>query len=104
MCSPAVLELGAWIADGLYRAQLDGLPLDTVQEAAAHMLAAYGRCGRHVVDHRLVAWATARALLCERAYRGVANLKPGRLERVPSLLAVAELIAAKGDVLTPLPC
>ena len=100
---PAVLELGAWIADGLYRAQLTEAPLEAVQESAAHLLAAYAGCARQPADPRLVAWATARALLCDRAYRGVANLKPGRLERVPALIRLATLIAERRDILATLP-
>ena len=101
---PAALELGAWISDGLCRALHLGTPLEHVQEAAAHMLTSYAQRGRQPLDSRMLAWATARSLLCDRAFRGVANLKPGRLERVPTLIAVAELITAKGDVMTPLPC
>lgn len=100
---PAVLELGAWVADGLYRALLAGTRLAAVQESVAHMLAAYRSDARHPVDGRLLAWATARALLCDRAYRSVANLKPGRLEIVPALLTLAALIAECGDLEQPLP-
>ena len=74
-----------------------------MQESAAHLLAAYAGCARQPADPRLVAWATARALLCDRAYRGVANLKPGRLERVPALIRLATLIAERRDILATLP-
>ena len=51
-----------------------------------------------------MAWSTAHDLLCKRAYRCVANLKPGRFEAVPHLLALADAIAGAGSVeavLTP---
>ncbi len=100
---PAVLELGSWIADSLYRAMLSETPLENAQHATAALLDAYTARSRQPVEGRPLAWATARALLCERAYRGVANLKPGRFERVPALLTLACRIADNGDVLAPLP-
>ncbi len=100
---PAVLELGAWIAGNLDRALLSGASLEAVQETAAAMLDRYVRESRQPVPPPLVAWATARALLCERASRGVANLKPGRFERVPALLSLANLIAEQGALDIPLP-
>jgi hypothetical protein len=50
------------------------------------------------VDASLLAWSTAYNLLCQRAYRCVANLKPGRFEAVPALLALADSIASAGTV------
>ncbi|MCB1955977.1 MAG: phosphotransferase [Rhodocyclaceae bacterium] len=100
---PAVLELGAWIAEALDRAIHAGTPLDQVQASAESMLDAYTQASRQPVTQALVAWATARALLCERAYRGMANLRPGRFEQVPVLLSLAELIAGQQRIDGPLP-
>lgn len=99
---PAVLDLGAWIADALYRALLAGMPLAPEQAAAAHLLQAYRAASPHPVSGPLLAWAVVRALLCERAYRCVANLKPGRFALVPALLALAEAVARDGVLDRPL--
>ena len=98
-----MLELGAWIAEALDRAIHAGTPLDQVQASAESMLDAYTQASRQPVTQALVAWATARALLCERAYRGMANLRPGRFEQVPVLLSLAELIAGQQRIDGPLP-
>ncbi len=91
---PAAIDLGSWIADALYRAVLDGLKPATVAPAWRAFIAAYGEAsGRAAPAMPLLAWSTAYHLLCERAYRAVANLKPGRWEGVPMLLALAERIA-----------
>jgi thiamine kinase-like enzyme len=101
---PAVFELGAWVADTLYRAALGGVaPLRAWPGCHAFLVAHASASGR-AADGALLAWSTAQDLLCKRAYRCVANLKPGRFEIVPQLLAWAGAIAAAGDVeaaLTP---
>lgn len=100
---PAVLDLGAWVADALYRALIANQPLHAVQGSAAALLASYSATARRPVDAPLLAWATARALLCERVFSSVANLKPGRLEHIPALLSLASLILAQRDIHGPLP-
>jgi Phosphotransferase enzyme family len=95
---PAVLELGGWVADTLYRATLEGVPLQRVAPSWRAFLAAHAHTSGHAADEALLAWSAAHHLLCKRAYRGVANLKPGRLEAVPALLALANAIAAAGSV------
>lgn len=96
-CSgPAVLDLGAWIADTLFRALHAGTPLAPEQCAAAQLLQAYEAAARQPIPAPLLAWAVARALLCERAYRCVANLKPGCFALVPAVLALAESVARRG--------
>lgn len=99
----AVLELGAWVADALCRALHAGTSLDAVQDSAAHLIEAYRASSAQTVPDRQLSWATARALLCDRAFRGVAALKPGRLGLVPTLLSLAVLIAERGDLEHPLP-
>ena len=101
-CGPAVIELGAWVADGLARAQLANLGLAAAQETAAATLDGYHRSRRPATSRRLLAWATSLALL-ERAFRNVANLKRDRLGQVPSLLALSAMIAGNGEVEHPLP-
>lgn len=93
---PAVLELGAWVADLLYRAALDGAAPDRALASGRAFLSAYSADGGRAVEHPLLAWSTAHDLLCKRAYRCVANLKPGRFEIVPQLLSLADAIAATG--------
>lgn len=93
---PAVLDVGAWIADALFRALLAGSPLEPEQAAAARLLRGYRDESRHPVGGPPLDWAVARALLCERAYRCVVNLKPGRFALVPRLLALAEAVAGRG--------
>ena len=75
---PAVLELGAWIADGMYRALLE--EASPLRDSAGwqSLLDAYAEAGGIVPPARTLAWATAWHLLCQRAWRCVVNLKPGR--------------------------
>jgi hypothetical protein len=61
-------------------------------------VAAHASASGRAADDALLAWSTAHDLLCKRAYRCVANLKPGRFEIVPQLLNWADAIAAAGDV------
>ena len=99
---PAVIELGAWVGDALYRALLAGAVWQAAPSQAAPpwraFITAYEHASGRAVDESLLAWSTAHHLLCQRAYRCVANLKPGRFEVVPQLLALAEAIAAAGSV------
>jgi Ser/Thr protein kinase RdoA (MazF antagonist) len=99
----AVLELGAWIADTLSRALFAGEPLGAAQVSAAQFVHAYRADSGQPAGDAALAWATARALLCDRAYRSVANLKHGRYPRVAALLALARFIARHGVVERPLP-
>ena len=92
----AALDLGAWIADTLSRALVAGAALAPAQACAAHFLQAYRAASRHAATDAVVAWATARALLCERAHSSVANLKPGHYPRVGALLELACFIARHG--------
>jgi aminoglycoside phosphotransferase (APT) family kinase protein len=101
---PAVLELGSWIADSIYLAMLDGQAPETTAAQWRELLRAYACAGGTPADEALLAWATAQQLLCQRAYRCVANLKPGRFALVPALLRHAEGIAQARSVdAAPLP-
>jgi len=93
---PAVIELGAWVADALYRAVLGGVAPRQVAPPWRAFLAAHAYACGPAADESLLAWCTAHNLLCKRAYRCVANLKPGRFEAVPQLLALADSIASAG--------
>jgi tRNA A-37 threonylcarbamoyl transferase component Bud32 len=85
---PAEQELGAWIADAIYRSVLAGQ--DPFMQAPAWrlLLQAYGEASGQTVDLDTVAWATGWALLVQRAWRCVVNLKPGRYAIVPQLLGL----------------
>lgn len=85
---PAEQELGAWIADAIYRAVLSGQDPFNDAPAWRQMLQAYGDARGLPVDLDTVAWATGWALLVQRAWRCVVNLKPGRYAIVPQLLAL----------------
>jgi aminoglycoside phosphotransferase (APT) family kinase protein len=101
---PAVLELGSWIADSIYLALLEGQAPETTAPLWRELLRAYAAAGGTPADEALLAWATAHQLLCQRAYRCVSNLKPGRFALVPALLRHAEAIARAGGVdATPVP-
>ena len=100
---PAVIELGAWVGDALYRALLAGAVSSQAAPSQAAppwraFIAAYAQASGRAVDESLLAMSTAHHLLCQRAYRCVANLKPGRFEVVPQLLALAESIVVAGSI------
>ena len=92
---PAVLELGGWIADSMVAALLDGQSPATAAPQWREMLRAYADVSPAAMqpDDAALAWATAHQLLVQRAYRCVANLKPGRLGLVPAVLGLAHAIA-----------
>ena len=90
---PAALDLGAWIAETLYRALLEGRTPRHATRAWQAFLAGYAAGGGEYVAEPVLAWATAFQL-CQRAWRCVANLKPGRFALTPHLIALAEAIAS----------
>jgi Ser/Thr protein kinase RdoA (MazF antagonist) len=90
---PAVLEIGSWIADGAYRALLDGASAETSSAGWRALLEGYAAAGGARFDAAALAWATAWALLTQRAYRCVVNLKPGRFAIAPRLVTLAGAIA-----------
>ena len=101
---PAVIELGAWVGDALYRVLLAAESSSQAAPPWRAFIAAYEHASGRAVDESLLAWSTAHHLLCQRAYRCVANLKPGRFEAVPQLLALAESIASAGTVDAAVAC
>lgn len=95
----AAIELGGWIADVLYRCVLQGTDPRRAAPSCRAFLAAYAQAANQpAVAELLLAWSVGHALLCKRAYRCVANLKPGRFAAVPALLAMAEAIARDASV------
>ncbi len=95
---PAVIDLGAWVADSFYRAVIEGIEPRRAYPSLQHFLRAYADAAGRDADASLLAWSTAHHLLCQRAVRCVANLKPGRFAAVPTLLALAEAVAAAGHI------
>lgn len=93
---PAWLDLGAWLADDLYRAVLADQPPAPGDASACALADAYAAAGGRTGSAAALAWATAWQLLCQRAWRGAVNLKPGRYARVPALLDLAERLARQG--------
>ena len=90
---PALLELGAWQADAMYRALLDGDRPDRDDGACAALLAGYADAGGRRPSPAALRWATAWNLLTLRAWRCVVNLKPGRYAIAPRLVALAAALA-----------
>jgi thiamine kinase-like enzyme len=95
---PAVLELGAWIADGMYRALLENAAPARDSAAWQALLDGYGSANGQVPHPRELAWATAWNLLCQRAWRCVVNLKPGRYAIAPRLVELARDVAASCEL------
>lgn len=94
----AVLELGSWRAEALYRGQLEGHDWARAEAAGTAFLRGYAEAGGDVFGPRQLAWATAWQLLCQRVWRCVANLKPGRYALVPGLLALTEALLAQREL------
>jgi thiamine kinase-like enzyme len=98
-CSgPALLELGSWLADGVFRALLDDAPAARDAPAWQALLASYADAGGRAPEPRALAWACAWHLLTERAWRCVVNLKPGRYALAPRLVASAGRLADTLDL------
>lgn len=95
---PAVLDLGAWIADQLYRALLAGQGPAQVLPACRAFSQAHAHAGAQRPSERLLAWAVAYQLLCQRAWRAVVNLKPGRYAQTGELLALAQRLLGAGHL------
>lgn len=93
---PALLELGAWQADAMYRALLDGDRPGRDAAACDALLAGYAAAGGRRPSTAALRWATAWNLLTLRAWRCVVNLKPGRYEIAPRLVALAAALAGAG--------
>lgn len=89
---PALLDLGAWIADALYRALLQGAAPARATASWQAFVAGYAAGGGEQFDEPQLAWAAAYQLLCQRAWRCVVNLKPGRFALAPQLIALTEAI------------
>jgi hypothetical protein len=95
---PALLELGSWLAEALYRAQLDGHAHAAVEAGGQAFLLGYVQAGGQAFTPRAIAWATAWQLWCQRVWRCVVNLKPGRYALVPGLLTLTETLLARHEV------
>lgn len=92
---PALLELGAWMAEGMYRATLEGAEPTRDQGSWKSLLEGYADAGGSRPLPQALAWSCAWNLLCQRAWRCVVNLKPGRFAIAPRLIALAADIAQK---------
>jgi aminoglycoside phosphotransferase (APT) family kinase protein len=90
---PALLELGAWMAEGIYRALLEGGAPTRDRAAWQALLDGYADAGGIRPRPQAMAWACAWNLLCQRAWRCVVNLKPGRFAIAPRLITLAAYIA-----------
>jgi Phosphotransferase enzyme family len=99
---PAVADLGDWIADALYRALLGepqgGQSVAAALTACRAFVRAYvGETGAPCSE-ALLAWSTANSLFCQRAWRCVVNLKPGRYALIEPLLDTAAAILRAGSI------
>ncbi len=95
---PAVADLGDWIADALYRALLGGQSIATALVACRGFVRAYAGVSGTPCSEASLAWSTANSLFCQRAWRSVVNLKPGRYALVEPLLDAAAAIARAGSI------
>ncbi len=97
---PALLELGAWVADAMYHALLAGARAERDKRAWCALIDAYVDAGGTRPDPRALRWATAWSLLTQRAWRCVINLKPGRFALAPRLVALAADLVGTREVET----
>lgn len=95
---PTLLELGAWVADGIYRAVLDGAPPMRDAPAWRALLDGYGHAGGRVPAEAALAWSAAWSLLTQRVWRCVVNLKPGRYAIAPALVVLAARLAVASSL------
>lgn len=95
---PALLELGSVCADLLYRALLLQRPAAAAFAPIEALLDAYRADSSTAIGEPALARATAFCLLTQRAYRCLANLKPGRLALLPALVELAAAVAARRRV------
>jgi aminoglycoside phosphotransferase (APT) family kinase protein len=92
--APAAMELGSFVAALVGRDVLQGehrIPEDSITA----LLRGYRDGAGRRVSWRDLWWYAAAALIHERVYRCITKLKPGRLERVDELLALAEVLARR---------
>jgi hypothetical protein len=95
---PALLELGSVCADLMYRALLLARPAAAAFAPIEALLDAYRSGAGAAATEPALARATAFCLLTQRAYRCLANLKPGRLALLPELVSLAAAVAARRRV------
>ncbi len=95
---PALLDLGAWIADLLIRALLGGSDLAAALPACRAFTQAHAQVSGERAGERMLAWSVAYQLTCQRAWRCVVNLKPGRFAQTGRLLALAQQVLAAGNL------
>ncbi len=95
---PAIADLGDWIADAVYRALLGGQDVADALMSCRAFLRGYGLAALAPCAEDALAWSTANSLLCQRAWRSVVNLKPGRYALVEPLLEVATSILRSGSI------
>ncbi len=91
---PALLDLGAWAADALYRTHLGGGSIETSVGLLRELLRGYRHAGGSAPNEADLAVATAWQMLNQRAWRCAVNLKPGRYALVRPLLETAQLLLA----------
>jgi Phosphotransferase enzyme family len=91
-------DLGDWFADTLYRALLCGHDIGDALASCRAFLRGYAAGGGSAAPEAWLAWSTANSLLCQRAWRCVVNLKPGRYALVEPLLRMAGAIQRAGSI------
>jgi hypothetical protein len=95
---PAALDLGSWLADALTRAVLAGHDAGTALPACHAFVEAHAQAAGWRLPASLLARATAYQLLCQRVWRALVNLKPGRFERIDVLLGLARRLLDSGHL------
>jgi len=95
---PALLDLAAWCADGLYRGMLSGQPAEVTVASLREFMRGYRRASGFAPTESDWAGATAWQLLNQRAWRCAVNLKPGRYTLVRPLIETALVLLAAGSL------
>jgi aminoglycoside phosphotransferase len=97
-CGPAILELGAWVSDGMYFALLDSDTPTRERSEWQALLDSYVAAGGQRPSPHALAWGVAWNLLCHRALRCVLTFKPGRFAIAPRLIELAESVASSQNL------
>jgi hypothetical protein len=90
---PPLAELGSLLAELIYRACLEGKPVEALQPILTPVVDTYRQHVMWPVNNKDVAWFTAAALIHERALRCVRSIKCGPADMVDQLIASATIIA-----------
>lgn len=93
---PAIMDLGSFLAELIYRGCISGLPWEALELQLQAIVESYCQSVPWRIADKDMAWHTASALIRERALRAVTSLKPGGWNTLREILATAHRIATDG--------